>query len=40
MKSLIENRFGLLVLVLVALLALYGVAFATQPNPLTRALRS
>ncbi|AWS40864.1 DUF5719 family protein [Streptosporangium sp. 'caverna'] len=32
MKSLIENRFGLLVLVLVALLALYGVAFATQPK--------
>ncbi|MDP9846466.1 DUF5719 family protein [Streptosporangium lutulentum] len=32
MKSLIENRFGLLVLVLVALAALYGVAFATRPK--------
>lgn len=32
MKSLIENRFSLLALVLVALLALYGVAFATQPQ--------
>ncbi|MFI6451533.1 DUF5719 family protein [Streptosporangium amethystogenes] len=32
MKSLIENRFSLLVLVLVALLALYGVASATQPQ--------
>ncbi|GAA4205893.1 hypothetical protein GCM10022252_67190 [Streptosporangium oxazolinicum] len=32
MKSLIENRFSLLVLVLVALLALYGVAYATQPQ--------
>ncbi|MFB9896051.1 DUF5719 family protein [Planobispora takensis] len=33
MKSLIENRFGLLVLVLVALLALYGTASATRPSP-------
>ncbi|MEV8633696.1 DUF5719 family protein [Streptosporangium sp. NPDC051023] len=32
MKSLIENRFSLLALVLVALLALYGVASATQPR--------
>lgn len=32
MKSLIENRFSLLGLVLVALLALYGVASATQPE--------
>ncbi|GAA2893606.1 hypothetical protein GCM10010517_58150 [Streptosporangium fragile] len=32
MKSLIENRFGLLALVLVALLALYGVAFAGRPD--------
>ncbi|MBG0820943.1 hypothetical protein HS048_09375 [Planomonospora sp. ID91781] len=32
MKSLIENRFGLLVLVLVALLALYGTAAATRPD--------
>jgi hypothetical protein len=31
-KSLIENRFGLLVLVLVALLALYGTAAATRPD--------
>ncbi|MER5320682.1 DUF5719 family protein [Streptosporangium roseum] len=36
MKSLIENRFGLLGLVLVALLALYGVAFATQPTATAR----
>ncbi|GAA3419615.1 hypothetical protein [Streptosporangium vulgare] len=35
MKSLIENRFSLLVLVLVALLALYGVAYATQPPAVT-----
>ncbi|MBG0828051.1 hypothetical protein HS041_09755 [Planomonospora sp. ID67723] len=33
MKSLIENRFSLLVLVLVALSALYGVASATRPAP-------
>ncbi|MFD0890803.1 hypothetical protein ACFQ08_40175, partial [Streptosporangium algeriense] len=33
MKSLIENRFSLLALVLVALLALYGVAAATTPAP-------
>ncbi|GAA4579078.1 hypothetical protein GCM10023194_03700 [Planotetraspora phitsanulokensis] len=33
MKSLIENRFGLLVLVLVALGALYGVAYASRPAP-------
>ncbi|WP_068921437.1 DUF5719 family protein [Planobispora rosea] len=33
MKSLIENRFGLPVLVLAALLALYGVAAATRPAP-------
>ncbi|MEV4092839.1 DUF5719 family protein [Streptosporangium saharense] len=32
MKSLIENRFSLLALVLVALLALYGVASATRPG--------
>ncbi|MFF5211354.1 DUF5719 family protein [Streptosporangium sp. NPDC000396] len=32
MKSLIENRFSLLGLVMVALIALYGVAFATQPK--------
>ncbi|MEV7005701.1 DUF5719 family protein [Streptosporangium sp. NPDC051022] len=36
MKSLIENRFSLLALVLVALLALYGVASATQPRPLAK----
>ncbi|WP_326820181.1 DUF5719 family protein [Streptosporangium sp. NBC_01756] len=36
MKSLIENRFSLLALVLVALLALYGVASATQPGTETR----
>nr|WP_221473350.1 DUF5719 family protein [Planomonospora venezuelensis] len=30
---MIENRFGLLVLVLVALAALYGVASATRPAP-------
>ena len=33
MKSLIENRFGLLALVLVALGALYGVAYASRPAP-------
>jgi hypothetical protein len=32
-KSLIENRFGLLALVLVALGALYGVAYASRPAP-------
>jgi hypothetical protein len=32
-KALIENRFGLLGLVLLALLALYGVAHATRPDP-------
>ncbi|GAA3117201.1 hypothetical protein GCM10010466_05240 [Planomonospora alba] len=37
MKSLIENRFGLLVLVLVALLALYGVGTATRPDRAARA---
>ncbi|GII91027.1 DUF5719 family protein [Sinosporangium siamense] len=31
MKSLVENRFGLLALVLVALLAMYGVAYVTRP---------
>ncbi|GAA4222118.1 hypothetical protein FHR32_004183 [Streptosporangium album] len=36
MKSLIENRFSLLALVLVALLALYGVASATQPGAVAR----
>ncbi|MCT9928829.1 DUF5719 family protein [Planotetraspora sp. A-T 1434] len=33
MKGLIENRFGLLALVLVALAALYGVAYASRPAP-------
>ncbi|WP_067172572.1 DUF5719 family protein [Microtetraspora niveoalba] len=33
MKALIENRFGLLTLVLVALGALYGVAFVSRPAP-------
>ncbi|GLW96023.1 DUF5719 family protein [Microtetraspora sp. NBRC 16547] len=33
MKGLIENRFGLLALVLVALGALYGVAFVSRPAP-------
>ncbi|MFI6506841.1 DUF5719 family protein [Streptosporangium sp. NPDC050855] len=32
MRSLIENRFGLLALVLVALLALYGTAAASRPQ--------
>ncbi|GAA3122699.1 DUF5719 family protein [Streptosporangium carneum] len=36
MKSLIENRFSLLGLVLVALLALYGVASASQPKALAK----
>ncbi|MEW9527133.1 DUF5719 family protein [Microbispora sp. NPDC049125] len=35
MKGLIENRFGLLALVMVAVAALYGVAFATRPAPVT-----
>ncbi|RBQ17075.1 hypothetical protein DP939_26675 [Spongiactinospora rosea] len=33
MKVLIGNRFGLLVLVALALLAMYGVAGATRPEP-------
>ncbi|MFF3664362.1 DUF5719 family protein [Microtetraspora malaysiensis] len=33
MKGLIENRFGLLALVLVVLGALYGVAFVSRPAP-------
>ncbi|NUR83733.1 MAG: hypothetical protein HOY71_06560 [Nonomuraea sp.] len=33
MKAFVENRFGLLVLVVVALSALYGVAFVTRPAP-------
>lgn len=31
MKAFVENRFGLLALVLIALAALYGVAFVTRP---------
>ncbi|MDP4506722.1 DUF5719 family protein [Nonomuraea turcica] len=31
MKSFVENRFGLLALVVVALVALYGVAYVTRP---------
>ncbi|MCG5218399.1 DUF5719 family protein [Streptosporangium soli] len=31
MKALIENRFGLLVLIMISLAALYGVAYVTQP---------
>ncbi|NRQ34780.1 hypothetical protein HII36_23520 [Nonomuraea sp. NN258] len=33
MKAFVENRFGLFVLVVVALAALYGVAFVTRPAP-------
>ncbi|MFD1931678.1 DUF5719 family protein [Nonomuraea mangrovi] len=33
MKRFVENRFGLMLLVLVALGALYGVAFLTRPAP-------
>ncbi|TMR32856.1 hypothetical protein ETD85_21750 [Nonomuraea zeae] len=33
MKAFVENRFGLLVLVVVALIAMYGVAFVTRPAP-------
>ncbi|MER7501274.1 DUF5719 family protein [Nonomuraea pusilla] len=33
MKALVENRFGLLALVVVALSALYGVAYVTRPAP-------
>ncbi|MEU7897070.1 DUF5719 family protein [Nonomuraea sp. NPDC049152] len=33
MKGFVENRFGLMLLVLVALGALYGVAFLTRPAP-------
>ncbi|GAA2380584.1 hypothetical protein GCM10010404_41220 [Nonomuraea africana] len=33
MKGFVENRFGLVVLVLIALGALYGVAFLTRPAP-------
>ncbi|MFC4058043.1 DUF5719 family protein [Planomonospora corallina] len=38
MRSLIENRFGLLALVLVALLALYGVGAGTRPGPVPQAV--
>lgn len=37
MRRLIENRFGLLALVLVALGALYGVAFVSRPAPAAQA---
>lgn len=37
MRRLIENRFGLLALVLVALGALYGVAFVSRPAPVAQA---
>ncbi|MBX6386100.1 MAG: hypothetical protein IRZ07_24530, partial [Microbispora sp.] len=37
MRKLIENRFGLLALVLVALGALYGVAFVSRPAPVVQA---
>ncbi|WP_242659252.1 DUF5719 family protein [Thermostaphylospora chromogena] len=33
LRALIENRFGMLGLVVVSLLALYGVAYATRPAP-------
>ncbi|TMR98205.1 DUF5719 family protein [Nonomuraea basaltis] len=33
MKAFAENRFGLLVLVVVALAAMYGVAYVTRPAP-------
>lgn len=33
MRRLIENRFGMLALVLIALAAVYGVAFASRPAP-------
>ncbi|WP_066372982.1 DUF5719 family protein [Herbidospora mongoliensis] len=33
MRRLIENRFGMLALVLIALVAVYGVAYATRPAP-------
>ncbi|MFG1703542.1 DUF5719 family protein [Nonomuraea sp. M3C6] len=36
MKAFVENRFGLLVLVIVALTAMYGVAYVTRPAPSPR----
>lgn len=33
MKAFVENRFGLLALVIVALAAMYGVAYVTRPAP-------
>ncbi|GIH72296.1 DUF5719 family protein [Sphaerimonospora thailandensis] len=36
MKGLIENRFGLLALVLVALAALYGAAYVGRPAPVVQ----
>lgn len=36
MKAVIENRFGLLALVLVALAALYGVAYVGRPAPVVQ----
>ncbi|MBP2706038.1 hypothetical protein JOL79_19705 [Microbispora sp. RL4-1S] len=37
MRGLIENRFGLLALVLVAVAALYGVAYVSRPAPVAHA---
>lgn len=37
MKAVIENRFGLLALVLVALAALYGAAYVGRPAPVAQA---
>ncbi|MFI7698140.1 DUF5719 family protein [Nonomuraea sp. NPDC049480] len=34
MKSFVENRFGLLALVIVALASMYGIAYATRPAPI------
>ncbi|WP_193318205.1 DUF5719 family protein [Nonomuraea phyllanthi] len=39
MKRFVENRFGLLALVLVSLVALYGVAYVTRPAPQPPAAR-
>jgi hypothetical protein len=33
MKAFVDNRFGLLAVVIVALAALYGIAFVTRPAP-------
>ncbi|MFC5826803.1 DUF5719 family protein [Nonomuraea insulae] len=34
MRAFVENRFGLLALVIVSLIAMYGIAYVTEPTPI------